>query len=127
MEGLIEAIKSNDLVAARKLFAEAMAARTIDLIKEEKIAIARNFLIEGEEPEDEEVEILSAEKELADMDGQFSSDMISDEDLNDTMQVHGGDDDEDLNLDSDAADIDFDDDVDLGDDALDDGMDDDDL
>lgn len=54
MEGLIEAIKSNDLVAARKFFAEAMAARTIDLIKEEKIAIARNFLIEGEEPEDED-------------------------------------------------------------------------
>ena len=54
MEGLIEAIKSNDLVAARKLFAEAMAARTIDLIKEEKITIARNFLIEGEEPEDED-------------------------------------------------------------------------
>lgn len=54
MEGLIEAIKSNDLVAARKLFAEAMATRTIDLIKEEKIAIARNFLIEGEEPEDED-------------------------------------------------------------------------
>ena len=56
MEGLIEAIKSNDLVAARKFFAEAMAARTIDLIKEEKIAIARNFLIEGEEPEDEDDE-----------------------------------------------------------------------
>lgn len=54
MEGLIEAIKSNDLVAARKFFAEAMAARTIDLIKEEKIAIARNFLIEGEEPDDDE-------------------------------------------------------------------------
>ncbi|UCR81564.1 prehead core component PIP [Escherichia phage vB_EcoM-G157lw] len=54
MEGLIEAIKSNDLVAARKFFAEAMAARTTDLIKEEKITIARNFLIEGEEPEDED-------------------------------------------------------------------------
>lgn len=54
MEGLIEAIKSNDLVAARKLFAEAMAARTTDLIKEEKITIARNFLIEGEEPDDED-------------------------------------------------------------------------
>lgn len=54
MEGLIEAIKSNDLVAARKLFAEGMAARTTDLIKEEKIAIARNFLIEGEEPDDED-------------------------------------------------------------------------
>lgn len=56
MEGLIEVIKSNDLVAARKFFAEAMAARTIDLIKEEKIAIARNFLIEGEEPDDEDDE-----------------------------------------------------------------------
>ena len=54
MDDLIQAIKSNDLVAARKLFAEAMAARTIDLIKEEKIAIARNFLIEGEEPEDKD-------------------------------------------------------------------------
>lgn len=56
MEGLIEAIKSNDLVAARKFFAEAMAARTIDLIKEEKIAIARNFLIEGEEPDEDDDE-----------------------------------------------------------------------
>lgn len=71
MEGLIEAIKSNDLVAARKLFAEAMAARTIDLIKEEKIAIARNFLIEGEEPEDEDDE---------DEDGDDKKDKDSDED-----------------------------------------------
>lgn len=63
MEGLIEAIKSNDLVAARKLFAEAMAARTIDLIKEEKIAIARNFLIEGEEPEDEDEDEDSDDKD----------------------------------------------------------------
>lgn len=70
MEGLIEAIKSNDLVAARKLFAEAMAARTIDLIKEEKIAIARNFLIEGEEPEDED----------DDEDGDDKDDKDSDED-----------------------------------------------
>ena len=70
MEGLIEAIKSNDLVAARKFFAEAMAARTIDLIKEEKIAIARNFLIEGEEPEDED----------EDDDDEDSDDKDSDED-----------------------------------------------
>ncbi|USW07291.1 prohead core protein [Salmonella phage GRNsp7] len=72
MEGLIEAIKSNDLVAARKLFAEAMAARTIDLIKEEKIAIARNFLIEGEEPEDEDDD--------EDEDGDDKKDKDSDED-----------------------------------------------
>ena len=63
MEGLIEAIKSNDLVAARKFFAEAMAARTIDLIKEEKIAIARNFLIEGEEPDDEDEDEDSDDKD----------------------------------------------------------------
>lgn len=75
MEGLIEAIKSNDLVAARKLFAEAMAARTIDLIKEEKIAIARNFLIEGEEPEDED--------EDDDEDSDDKDDKDSDEDEDD--------------------------------------------
>ena len=76
MEGLIEAIKSNDLVAARKLFAEAMAARTIDLIKEEKIAIARNFLIEGEEPDDEDED----DDEDSDDDKDDKKDKDSDED-----------------------------------------------
>ncbi|QDF15194.1 prohead core protein [Escherichia phage vB_EcoM-Sa45lw] len=74
MEGLIEAIKSNDLVAARKLFAEAMAARTTDLIKEEKITIARNFLIEGEEPDDED------DDEDSDDDKDDKKDKDSDED-----------------------------------------------
>ncbi|EFW3029215.1 prohead core protein [Shigella flexneri] len=78
MEGLIEAIKSNDLVAARKLFAEAMAARTIDLIKEEKIAIARNFLIEGEEPEDEDDEDEDDDEDSDDKDDKKDKD--SDED-----------------------------------------------
>lgn len=76
MEGLIEAIKSNDLVAARKFFAEAMAARTIDLIKEEKIAIARNFLIEGEEPEDEDDE----DEDSDDKDDKKDKDSDEDED-----------------------------------------------
>lgn len=79
MEGLIEAIKSNDLVAARKLFAEAMAARTIDLIKEEKIAIARNFLIEGEEPDDEDED----DDEDSDDDKDDKKDKDSDEDEDD--------------------------------------------
>lgn len=78
MEGLIEAIKSNDLVAARKLFAEAMAARTIDLIKEEKIAIARNFLIEGEEPEDEDDE--DDDEDSDDKDDKKDKDSDEDED-----------------------------------------------
>ncbi|AGR46116.1 prohead core protein [Enterobacteria phage RB5] len=79
MEGLIEAIKSNDLVAARKLFAEAMAARTIDLIKEEKIAIARNFLIEGEEPEDED-EDEDDDEDSDDKDDKKDKDSDEDED-----------------------------------------------
>ncbi|QOI68351.1 prohead core protein [Escherichia phage VEc74] len=78
MEGLIEAIKSNDLVAARKLFAEAMAARTIDLIKEEKIAIARNFLIEGEEPEDEDED--DDDEDSDDKDDKKDKDSDEDED-----------------------------------------------
>ncbi|WPJ67507.1 prohead [Escherichia phage JoYop] len=80
MEGLIEAIKSNDLVAARKLFAEAMAARTTDLIKEEKIAIARNFLIEGEEPDDEDED---DDDEDSDDDKDDKKDKDSDEDEDD--------------------------------------------
>lgn len=79
MEGLIEAIKSNDLVAARKLFAEAMAARTIDLIKEEKIAIARNFLIEGEEP-DEDDEDEDDDEDSDDKDDKKDKDSDEDED-----------------------------------------------
>lgn len=77
MEGLIEAIKSNDLVAARKFFAEAMAARTTDLIKEEKITIARNFLIEGEEPDDED------DDEDSDDDKDDKKDKDSDDDEDD--------------------------------------------
>ena len=82
MEGLIEAIKSNDLVAARKLFAEAMAARTTDLIKEEKITIARNFLIEGEEPDDED-EDEDDDDEDSDDDKDDKKDKDSDEDEDD--------------------------------------------
>ena len=80
MEGLIEAIKSNDLVAARKLFAEAMAARTTDLIKEEKIAIARNFLIEGEEPDDEDDDEDEDDEDSDDKDDKKDKDSDEDED-----------------------------------------------
>ncbi|WBY52574.1 prohead [Escherichia phage REP1] len=80
MEGLIEAIKSNDLVAARKFFAEAMAARTIDLIKEEKIAIARNFLIEGEELDDEDDDDEDDDEDSDDKDDKKDKDSDEDED-----------------------------------------------
>ncbi len=110
----------NSVVALREIAENRVSIEDL----QKSLVMGQQKYVEVEEPEDEEVEILAAEKELADMDGQFSSDMISDEDLNDTMQVHGSDDD-DLNLDSDE-DIDFDDDADLGDDTLDDGIGDDD-
>lgn len=108
----------NSVVALREIAENRVSIEDL----QKSLVMGQQKYVEVEEPEDEEVEILAAEKELADMDGQFSSDMISDEDLNDSMQISGDgeDDDSDLDLDSDTNDIDFDDDADLGDDALDD-------
>lgn len=108
----------NSVVALREIAENRVSIEDL----QKSLVMGQQKYVEVEEPEDEEVEILAAEKELADMDGQFSSDMISDEDLNDSMQISGDedDDDSDLGLDSDTNDIDFDDDADLGDDALDD-------
>lgn len=109
----------NSVVALREIAENRVSIEDL----QKSLVMGLQKYVEVEEPEDEEVEILAAEKELADMDGQFSSDMISDEDLNESMQVHGGDeDDADLNLDSDASDIDFDDDADLNSDMLDDNL-----
>ena len=109
----------NSVVALREIAENRVSIEDL----QKSLVMGLQKYVEVEEPEDEEVEILAAEKELADMDGQFSSDMISDEDLNESMQVHGDDeDDADLNLDSDASDIDFDDDADLNGDMLDDNL-----
>ena len=67
--------------------------------------------VEVEEPEEEELEIMAAEKELVDLDEQFS-DLLLDSDVSDSMQVV----DENGNADAD-------DDLDL---SADDGIDDDD-
>lgn len=53
MEALMEAIKSNDLVAVRKAVAPLLHERTSNLIEERKIEIARSIMIEGEESEEE--------------------------------------------------------------------------
>ena len=74
--------------------------------------------VEVEEPEEEELEIMAAEKELAELDEQFSG-LLLDTDLTENMQVHGEDDDIDLDTDSVTdTDISFDDEV-----GFDDGMD----
>lgn len=61
MDDLIQAIKSNDLVATRKFFESAMAEKTVRLIEARKAEIASQFLIEGEEPEEEEKKAKASE------------------------------------------------------------------
>lgn len=114
----------NSVVALREIAENKVSIEDL----QKSLVMGQQKYVEVEEPEDEEVEIMAAEKELSGMDGQFTSDMISDEDLNGNMQIHDSDDDS-IDLDSDTADIDFDDDADadFGDDGMDDGLNDEDL
>jgi len=107
----------NSVVALREISENKVSIEDL----QKSLVMGLQKYVEVEEPEDEEVEILAAEKELDGLDEQFSSDMISDEDLNNSMQIHGGDDDNDgFDLDSDAGEIDFDDGADFGDESFDD-------
>lgn len=54
MEDLIEAIKSNDLVAVKKAYAPLIAEKVHSLIKARKVEIARSVMIEGEEEPEED-------------------------------------------------------------------------
>lgn len=110
----------NSVVALREI---AETRVSIEDLQKSLVMGLQNY-VEVEEPEDEEVEILAAEKELAEMSEQFSSDMISDEDLSEVMQIH---DDDALELDAGDTDMDFDDENDFGDDSFDDSMGDDDF
>ena len=111
----------NSVVALREISENRVSIEDL----QESLVKNQQKLVEIQEPEDEEVAIISAEKELAALDSQFSSDMISDEDLNNVMQIHeGGEDDDNLDLDSDIDDLDFDDTADFGDESYDDDMDD---
>ena len=106
----------NSVVALREIAENKVSIEDL----QRSLVLGQQKYVEVEEPEDEEVEILSAEKELADLDEQFSSDMLSDEDLNNVMQIHGGDDDDNLDMDSDLDDLDLDAESDLGDESFDD-------
>ena len=109
----------NSVIALREISENKVSIE--DLQKSLVMGLQKN--VEVEEPEDEEVEILAAEKELGDLE-QFSSDMISDEDLNNSMQIRGEDEDEDsFDMDSEAGEIDFDDGEDFGDESYNDNDD----
>ena len=71
--------------------------------------------VEVEEPEEEELEILAAEKELAELDAQFDGDTVLDAALAESMQIEDGNGE---TLDVETSDISIDD-ADLDDDMLD--------
>ena len=101
----------NSVVALREIAEEK--ANIEDLQK--SLVIGLQKYVEVEEPEEEELEILAAEKELAGLDNQFDGDMILDATLADNMQI------EDSNgetLDVETDDLSLDD-ADLDDELLD--------
>lgn len=105
----------NSVVALREIAEETISIEEL----QKSLVMGLQKYVEVEEPEEEELEIMAAEKELADLDEQFSG-LLPQAELDDNMQVHGEDDGLDLDNDTDA-----DTDADLDDGALDDaGFDD---
>ncbi|WZB37644.1 prohead core protein [Erwinia phage COW86c] len=61
MEDFISALKSNDLVKAKKAVGAMMLERTADLISQRRVEIAQSIMIEGEEKEDDKDEDTDSE------------------------------------------------------------------
>ena len=117
----------NSVVALREIADETVSIEEL----QRSLVMGLQKFVEVEEPEEEELEILAAERELADLDEQFTG-LLPQAELEDSMQIHGADDDA-LDFDGVADDgIDADADADFGDDdfgaddmfACDDGFDD---
>ncbi len=95
----------NSVVALREIAEETVSIEEL----QRSLVMGLQKFVEVEEPEEEELEIMAAERELAELDEQFSG-LLSAEEMNDAMQIHGADD-EGLDLDGE-------------DDMMDEGMDD---
>ena len=106
----------NPVVALREIAAETFSIEDL----QKSLVMGLQKYVEVEEPEEEELEIMAAEKELVDLDEQFNG-LLLDNEINDNMQVVDEDDNLDLDADSDTAGSD-DDDLPL-DDSLDMGVD----
>ncbi len=99
----------NAVVALREIAEDKVSIEEL----QKSLVLNLQKYVEVEEPEEEEVEIIAAEKELAELDAQFDTSMLLDEGLDDTMQIR---DDTDGSLD------DFEE-TDLPDDNFDDALD----
>ena len=96
----------NPVIALREIADETISIEEL----QKSLVMGLQKYVEVEEPEEEELEILAAEKELSDLDEQFSG-LLLDSEISESMQVHDDDDDA---LELDAADSDADADTDLG-------------
>ena len=83
MDDLFEAIKSNDLVAVRKYFAENIGPVCGSLIEERKIEIARSIMIEGEEPKEDDEDDKDTKDEKKDKKDSDDADEGDDDDEDD--------------------------------------------
>ncbi len=101
----------NAVVALREIAEDKVSIEDL----QKSLVLNLQKYVEVEEPEEEEIEIIAAEKELADLDTQFDTSMLLDEGLSESMQITGDEDDA----------LDDLDDSDLSDDTFDDQMDDD--
>lgn len=100
----------NTVVALREIADETVSIEEL----QKSLVMGLQKFVEVEEPEEEELEIMAAEKELSDLDEQFAG-LSLESDLADNMQVHGEDDDIDLDAEVDGdANVDLDGEDDLG-------------
>ena len=101
----------NSVIALREIAEETVSIEEL----QKSLVMGLQKYVEVEEPEEEELEILAAEKELAELDDQFTG-LLPQAELDDNMQVHGSDDDV-LDMDSELegeGEIPLSDDEDLG-------------
>ena len=100
----------NSVVALREIAENKVSIENL----QKSLVMNLQKFVEVEEPEEEELEIIAAEKELAEIDAQFDSSMLLDADLTDSMQI----------TDEEGFDVEDLDDTDLDDEAFDDVFDD---
>ena len=78
----------NSVVALREIAEETVSIEEL----QRSLVMGLQKYVEVEEPEEEELEIMAAERELADLDEQFSG-LLPQGELEEAMQIHGADDD----------------------------------
>ncbi len=100
----------NSVVALREIAENKVSIENL----QKSLVMNLQKFVEVEEPEEEELEIIAAEKELAELDAQFDSSMILDTDLSDSMQI----------TDEEGFDLDDVDDTDLDDESFDEAFED---